>query len=163
MFQLTDLRRRGSMVLERKSLSKTREVDMRHVFNSRNTSPSNPAVLRPGEVIYGNVVNGIENRSTSGKFRPCVIIEVPPFGGLTVAGLTSQGITKKDELRVELTDNQGWRTTGRSFLFGRRLTRLARIDVGDHGGWLSERDAAIVATVYGLDADWMTMSCQEVA
>ena len=118
--------------------------------------------LWTGEVITGNVVNGIENRHATGKFRPCVIVEVPRDGQLLVAGLTSRGMTRRGERRVELTDNRDWRLHGRSFIFGRRLTRLSRIDIGDHIGWLSTRDAAKLADSYRLEEGWATANDEVV-
>lgn len=114
--------------------------------------------LRPGEVIMASVVNGIENRHALGKFRPCVILEAPQFGCLTVVGLTSKGYTKKGGSRMQLTDNQEWGLRGQSFVYGRRLTRLARIDVEKHLGWLSNKDALGLASWFHLAASWMAIN-----
>lgn len=110
--------------------------------------------LHPGEVIWASVVNGIENRHASGKFRPCVIVEAPQYGCLTVVGLTSKGLTKKGDRRLQLVDSQDWGLRGQSYVYGRQLTRLARIDVAEHLGWLSNEDAEAIADVYHLASDW---------
>jgi len=133
------------------------------VLNSRARNLSKDAQFRPGEIVMANVVNGIENRHASGKFRPCVIVEVPEQGCVIVAGLTSQAITKKGDSRMEICDKQGCGLYGRSFLFGRHLTRVSRIDVGDHLGWLSAGDAVKVADVYRLAANWMLNDGRAVA
>jgi len=133
------------------------------VLNSGARNLSRDAKFQPGEIVIANIVNGIENRHASSKFRPCVIIETPAYGCLTVAGLTSRAITKKGERRMEICDMQGWGLHGRSFLYGRRLTRVSRIDVGDHLGWLSAGDAVKLADVYRIAADWMMNDRKMVA
>lgn len=118
-------------------------------------------LLLPGEVISGNVVNGLENRHASGKGRLVVVVEVPEFGSLKVIGLTSKAVTRTGEKRIELHDNQAWRWGGRSFVWG--PTRLSRHDVYDHVGWVSESDAETLARRYGLHHDWMTNAQLAVA
>ena len=125
------------------------------VLNSRERNLSRDAKFRPGEIVMANIVNGIENRHASGKFRPCVIVEAPEHGCLMVAGLTSRALTKKGDSRMEICDKQECGLHGRSFLYGRHLTRVSRIDVGDHLGWLSTGDAVKLADVYRLATNWM--------
>ena len=110
--------------------------------------------LQPGEVITGNVVNGIENRQATGKVRLVAVIAAPPSGCLLVAGLTSKGVTQRGEQRMQILDNGSWGWRGCTYVYGKRLTRLSRIDVGCHVGWLSPRDAAALAAEFGLDENW---------
>ncbi len=121
-----------------------------------------PLTLQPGEVITGNVVNGLENRRASGKVRLVVVVDPTPQGHVLVAGLTSKALTARGEQRDELLDNSPWGWLGRSYIYGQRLTRLSRIDVGSHVGWVSERDADTLARVFGLDHDWSEL-CGEAA
>jgi hypothetical protein len=140
-----------------------RREQMTIVLNSRAGNLSRDAKFRPGEIVMANIVNGIEIRHATGKFRPCVIVEAPEHGCLTVAGLTLRAITKKGDSRMEISDKQGCGLHGRSFLFGRHLTRVSRIDVGDHLGWLSAVDAVKLAHVYRLAANWMMIDDRAVA
>lgn len=113
------------------------------------------AMLQTGEVITGNVLNGIENHHASGKVRLVVVVEVPALGCLKVIGLTSKRITQSGKARMEILDNNNWGWRGRSFIFGERLTRLSRIDVGDHVGWISATDGETLARTFGLTVNWM--------
>jgi hypothetical protein len=119
--------------------------------------------LKPGEIITGNVVNGIENGRASGKFRPVVVVEAPALGCLKVIGFTSKGTTQTGKRRVEMLDNSEWGWRGRTFIFGERPTRLSRIDVGDHLGWISTKDGETLARMFGLDAGWCAHAQQAVA
>lgn len=119
--------------------------------------------LQPGEVISGNVVNGIENLHASGKLRPVVVVDASMPGHLIVIGLTSRATTHKGKQRVEIVDNMDWEWRGRSYVFGGRLTRLSRIDVGDHIGWISANDGETLANVFGLAGNWMTNNERSVA
>lgn len=121
------------------------------------------AMLQPGEVITGNILNGIENRHASGKVRLVVVVEATDSGCLKVIGLTSKGMTQSGERRVEMYDNQEWGWRGRSFVFGERLTRLSRIDVGDHVGWISAADGETLAHVFDLALHWMALNEKAVA
>jgi hypothetical protein len=127
---------------------------MRYTVQMSSRMVGTVPALKPGEVITGNVVNGIENRHASGKFRPVVVVEVPALGCLKVIGLTSKGTTQSGDRRVEMLDNGEWGWRGRTFVFGNRTTRLSRIDVGDHLGWISNKDGDTLARVFGLAAGW---------
>ena len=120
-------------------------------------------LLQPGEVITGSIRNGIENRHASGKVRLVVVVEAPDSGCLTVIGLTSKGMARSGEWRVEMYGNREWGWRGRSFVFGKRLTRLSRIDVLDHVGWVSDGDGEILARVFDLSLDWMALTEKAVA
>lgn len=121
------------------------------------------ASMTPGEVIVGNVLNGIENRRASGKLRPVIVVDASATGHLIVVGLTSKEMTQKGERRVEIVDNADWKWRGRSFIFGWRLTHLSRFDVGDRIGWLSARDAATLSRVFGFESNWIVNSERAVA
>jgi hypothetical protein len=110
--------------------------------------------LHPGEVITGDIFNGIEDRHATGKTRLVVVVDASNPGAILVIGLTSKGVTKLGEKREELVDNHPWGWRGRTFVFGRRLSRLSRIDVGRHVGWLSAKDGATLANVFNLGEDW---------
>ena len=118
-------------------------------------------MLLPGEVISGNVVNGLEDRRSTGKGRLVVVVEVPESGCLKVIGLTSKSVTRTGEKRIELCDNQDWGWGGRSFVWG--STRLSRHDVYDHVGWVSVSDRETLARIYGLRLDWMASAQKAVA
>ena len=119
--------------------------------------------LLPGEVITGAFRNGIENRHASGKVRLVVVVEAADSGCLTVIGLTSKGMTESGEWRVEMYGNRQWGWRGRSFVFGKRLASLSRIDVLDHVGWVLAGDAELLAHEFGLAPDWMAISQKAVA
>jgi hypothetical protein len=120
-------------------------------------------MLQPGEVITGVIRNGIENRRALGKLRPVIVVDASNPGCLIVIGLTSKGTTQSGALRVEMVDKADWGWRGRSFVFGRRLTRLSRIDVGDHVGWISAKDGGTLACMFGFAADWMANDERAVA
>ena len=119
--------------------------------------------LKPGEVITGNIVNGIEDGNASVKFRLVVVVEVPASGCLKVIGFTSKGTTQSGKRRVEMLDNGEWGWRGRTFVFGKRPTRLSRIDVGDHLGWISTNDGETLARMFGLAAGWYAHDHKAVA
>ena len=121
------------------------------------------AMLQPGEVIIGNILNGIENRHASGKVRLVVVVEATDSGCLKVIGLTSKGMTQSGERRVEMYDNQEWGWRGRSFVFSKHLTGLSRIDVLDHVGWVSAEDGETLAHMFDLAPDWMALNEKAVA
>lgn len=121
------------------------------------------AVLQPGEVITARIYNGIENLHASGKVRLVVVVKATDSGGLTVIGLTSKGMTQSGEWRVEMYGNGEWGWRGRSFVFGKRLTKLSRIDVLNHVGWISVEDGETLAREFDLDPHWMTSGEKAVA
>lgn len=143
--------------------SQSGEEAMSYTVQKSTRGDSRVPVLMPGEVITGNVINGIENRHASGKFRPVVVIEAPALGCLKVIGLTSKGISQSGERRVEMLENREWGWRGRSYVFSVRPTRLSRIDVGDHLGWISTADGETLASMFGLAVDWYAHDQKAVA
>ena len=117
----------------------------------------------PGEVITGVIRNGIEDRQASGKVRLVVVVEAAASGCLKVIGLTSKGRTESGEWRVEMYGNREWGWRGRSFVFGRHLASLSRIDVLDHVGWVSVGDGELLAHEFGFAPDWMANNEKAVA
>jgi len=120
-------------------------------------------LLLPGEVISANILNGIENRHAFGKVRLVIVVEATGPGCLTVVGLTSKGMTRSGEWRVEMYGNGEWGWRGRSFVFGKRLTKLSRIDVVDHVGWVEAGDGEMLASMFNLSPEWMTLNEKAVA
>ena len=135
---------------------------MRYTIQMSTRSVGRVPELKRGEVITGNVVNGIENGHAFGKFRPVVVIEAPELGCLKVIGFTSKGTTQSGKRRVEMLDTGEWGWRGRTFVFGKRPTRLSRIDVGDHLGWISTKDGETLARMFGLAPGWYALD-QRVA
>jgi hypothetical protein len=116
-----------------------------------------------GEIVWANLVNGIENRCAGGKERPVIIVEVPESGCLRVIGLTSKGVGKCGVERIAVSlAGCARRPRARSYVFGRRLSRIARHDIYEHIGWIDDETKEMLEFELGITFDGPSNSAVEV-
>lgn len=100
-----------------------------------------------GEVVWANVGNYLEDRNCDGKARPVVILHASEFQHW-VAALTTQPTFKTTgAARVAVPVHATCRLCGGSYLWSPRPSRLCRLDVRWHIGWIG-RDAVEVIADY---------------
>ena len=109
----------------------------------------------PGDIFWANLVNGCENRHSTGKERPVVVVDATSEGHLLVVGLTSKGTTHCGLPRIEVGHGARWNRRGHSYIFGERLTRLSRHDVFEFIGRLNDEDIDTVSQTFGLGRGWV--------
>lgn len=100
-----------------------------------NGSIYNRARHEPGEVAWANVLNPLENRESTGKWRPVVI--VASDGGCAHAiGLTSKPVRVTNGTRRPAISVPG--LVSPSYIWSDKLVRVCRLDFGYHVGWIGE-------------------------
>lgn len=99
-----------------------------------------------GELVWVNLINASENRHAKGKLRPAVLIGRDGTQWL-VMGLTTSRAYQTGSPRVAVPDPAKVGLRGPGYLWGRRLCRIAPVDVGDHIGWV---DSALVREIAAL-------------
>jgi hypothetical protein len=106
----------------------------------------------PGEIVWGRIFNGIEDRNSSGKWRPVVILE-PGDQKHRVIGLTSQRAYKTTcAPRVPIPNPTACGLRNGGFIWSPKPSWCLRFDLGDHIGWADNELAAVIATM--VDANW---------
>jgi hypothetical protein len=109
----------------------------------------------PGEIVWGRIFNGIEDKNANGKWRPVVILE-PGDRKHRVIGLTTQPAYKTTRaLRVRIPNPTACGLRNGGFIWSPKPTWCLRFDLGDHIGWVDNALAAVLATV--VDADWIAI------
>jgi len=89
-----------------------------------------------GEVVWASVGNYVENLGCDAKPRPAVILRASDSQHW-VAGLTTQPTFKTTgAARVLVPVHQTCRLCGASYLWSPRPSRLCRLDVRCHIGWI---------------------------
>lgn len=97
----------------------------------------------PGELVVAAVRNPIENRYSSGKPRPAVIVDRVD-GHYRTMGLTSKGTYKNGAPRVPVPDPATVGLRGPGYLWGDHLTNVSVLDIGNHIGWVDSRLAEAI-------------------
>jgi hypothetical protein len=97
---------------------------------------------KPGDVAWVSIVNGIENRGAAGKERPGVVVKAPQTGCLTVVGLSHKGKTRGGHARVKLRGDRSWGLRGRHFVYSPRPSKVARHDIFERLGRISDEDGS---------------------
>ena len=88
---------------------------------------------QPGEIVTARVANPLENRATSGKARPVILIRREGARWL-VMGLTTRPCYANGTPRTPVPNPKCCGLgEGASFLWG-RATWICALDVGDHVG-----------------------------
>lgn len=105
-----------------------------------NTHVVMPHPSRPrhaaGEIVWASVGNYIENPNANAKHRPVVILRAGECQHW-VAALTTQPTYKTTgEPRVLLPVSGTCSLCGESYLWSPRASRLCRLDVRSHIGWI---------------------------
>jgi hypothetical protein len=107
---------------------------------------------QPGEIVWGRIFNSLEDRNSTGKWRPVVILE-PGHCQHRVVGLTGQPCYKTTgQARVAIPNPAACGLSGGGFIWSSRPYRCSRIDLGDHIGWADGELAAVIANM--VEADW---------
>lgn len=99
-----------------------------------------------GEVVTASVMNPHENRGSRGKARPVILIR-EVGGQFDVMGLTTSGAYATGVERTPVPDPAALGLEAPCFFWGDRLTRVSRIDIRDHIGWI---DAASIEAMRAL-------------
>lgn len=99
-----------------------------------------------GEVVTASVMNPHENRASRGKPRPVIIVR-EVGGQFDVMGLTTNATYSTGIERTPVPDPGALGLGPPSFFWGNKLTRVSRMDIGDHIGWI---DAASIEAIRAL-------------
>ncbi len=97
-------------------------------------SSRRPAELAPGELVWANIINGLENPHAIGKARPVVLIEARGSAWATM-GLTTKPFYRGGPPRVSVPDPRAVGLKRPGWLWSDRLCWTAGIDIEDHIGW----------------------------
>jgi len=108
-----------------------------------------PDARRPrhaaGEIVWASVGNFLEDRHCTRKARPVVILRVGECQH-SVAALTTQATFKTTgDARVPLPVHHTCRLCGESYLWSPRPSRLCRLDVRSHIGWIGHDAISVIA------------------
>jgi hypothetical protein len=109
---------------------------------------------KPGDVVWVSIVNGLENRGAVGKERPGVVVKAPATGCFSVVGLSHRAKFRDGHPRTELRGDGHWPLRGRSFVYSSRPSRVARHDVFERIGRISDDDASTLQMLCGLQDGW---------
>lgn len=103
-----------------------------HTMTHRADRPRHAA----GEIVWASLGNYIENPNANAKHRPVVILRAGECQHW-VAALTTQPTFKTTgEPRVPLPVSSTCSLCGESYLWSPRASRLCRLDVRSHIGWI---------------------------
>jgi len=107
----------------------------------------------PGEIVWAAVGNFLEDRHCSRKCRPVVILRVGDCQHW-IAGLTTQASFKMtNEARVLVPVHRDCRLCGQSYLWANHASRLCRLDVRSHIGWVNREVVDVLAKHMRLPVD----------
>ena len=126
-------------------------------------SSRRPAELAPGELVWANIINGLENRTATGKARPVILIE-PKGAAWKTMGLTTNPRYRDGSPRVAISDPGAVGLKAPGWLWGDRLCWSSRIDVQDHIGWIDEAlafDVIELADLGGTTAQMLLAAAYE--
>jgi hypothetical protein len=114
--------------------------------------PSRP-VHAVGEVVWARVGNYVEDRGCDAKARPAVILWTGE-GQHWIAGLTRQPVFKTTGVaRVLVPVHRTCRLCGHSYLWSPRPSRLCRLDVRWHIGWIGHDALDVIERHMHLSRD----------
>lgn len=104
-----------------------------HTVTERASRPRHAG----GEIVWASVGNYIENPNATLKYRPVVILRAGQCQHW-IAGLTTQPVFKTTgDPRVLLPVSDDCALCGQSYLWSPRATRVCRLDVRTHIGWIT--------------------------
>lgn len=113
-----------------------------------NLRPPADAPYAPGEVILMNFYNALENRHSTGKVRPAVLVERHDGHWLAV-GLTTRSSYANGDARTPVPNHQAVGLKGPGYIWTGRPDHVSALDIVAHLGWV-DRDLieAIYSTGY---------------
>jgi hypothetical protein len=122
-----------------------------------NTHVVKPHPARPhhatGEIVWATVGNYAEDRNCNAKGRPVVILRASD-GQHWIAGLTTQPRFKTTgDARVLVPVHRTCRLCGHSYLWSPRPSRLCRLDVRSHIGWIGHEALDVIERHMHLSRD----------
>lgn len=105
-----------------------------------------------GDVVIVNLLNALENRSTSGKRRPAVLIR-RENGHWATMGLTTNPRYQGGGSRIAIPDPQAVGLRGPGWLWGARLANISVLDIEPRIGQVDEAMAEAIIALAQLDDD----------
>lgn len=105
-----------------------------------------------GDVVIVNLLNALENRRTSGKRRPAVLIR-RENGHWGTMGLTTNPRYQDGTPRVGIPDPQAVGLRGPGWLWGARLANVSVLDVDSRIGRVDIALAEAIIALSNLDAE----------
>jgi hypothetical protein len=111
-----------------------------HTVTERASRPRHAA----GEIVWASVGNYIENPNATLKYRPVVILRAGQCQHW-IAGLTTQPTFRTTgDPRVLLPVSDDCALCGQSYLWSPRATRVCRLDVRTHIGWITHEGIDVI-------------------
>lgn len=123
-------------------------ASVRHRYTPGNAG--RPADLVPGEIVWANIINGVEDPRATGKSRPVILVEQHGSAWKTL-GLTTNPCHRDGAPRVSIPNHHAVGLKRPGWLWGGRLCWTSGIDVGDHIGWTDLNLAFEVIKLADLD------------
>lgn len=105
-----------------------------------------------GDVVTVNLLNALENRRTSGKRRPAVLIR-RENGHWATMGLTRNSRYQDGTPRIAIPDPQAVGLRGPGWLWGGRLANVSVLDIDTRIGQVDEALAEAIIALAQLDDD----------
>jgi len=106
-----------------------------------------------GEIVLGALGNFLENPNADRKTRPVVILRSGNCQHLAV-GLTSKGVYRTTGVSRRPVPNPiGCGLFGPGFLWGSRPSRISRIDIRKHLGWVDQALVEVIAETMKVSPD----------
>ena len=113
-------------------------------------SRSYPAVLAPGELVWANIINGLENPGATGKIRPVILIDGSGSQWKTM-GVTTNPRHRNGWARVAIPNIRAVGLKRPGWLWSDRLASTTTLDIFDHIGWIDEALAFDVIELADLE------------
>ncbi len=113
--------------------------------------PYDDGIHRAGDVVIINLLNALENRHTTGKRRPAVLIR-RENGHWKTMGLTTNPRYRDGGARVAIPNPCAVGLRGPGWLWGDRLASVAALDVEGRIGQVDDAMADAIIELAGLDA-----------
>lgn len=99
--------------------------------------------IQTGMVVIADVYNPFENPNSTGKGRPCIVVE-RQGGQVLIVGLTSKRTFRNGGARIAVPDPSALGLHGPGHLWSDRWYRVSAIDVGEVIGWVTPEAAELV-------------------
>lgn len=109
-------------------------------------------IYRSGDVVIINLLNALENRQTTGKRRPAVLVR-RENGHWRTMGLTTNPRYRDGGERVAIPNPGAVGLRGPGWLWGNRLANVAALDVERCVGRVDEAMAEAIIELAALEAD----------